>query len=86
MSELNTTVEVIEALGGLRSVAALTGRKPGAAWNWKKSPTFPSDTYVVMQDEIARMGHSAPPSLWGMVAPDLQPRSEPQVHPERVDP
>jgi len=66
---LTTTVEVMEVLGGVRAVAALTSRKPGAAWNWKKFSTFPSDTYVVMQEELAKLGHSAPPSLWGMSVP-----------------
>lgn len=65
-NELTNTSEVMAALGGVRAVAALTNRKPGAAWNWTKSPTFPSATYFVMQTELARLGHSAPPSLWGM--------------------
>jgi hypothetical protein len=67
--ELTTTVEVIKALGGVKAVAALTNRTPGAAWNWTTFPTFPSDTYVAMQQELAKLGHSAPPSLWRMATP-----------------
>jgi len=68
-SELTTTNEVIKALGGVKAVASLTNRTAGAAWNWTTFPTFPSDTYVVMQEELAKLGHSAPPSLWRMAVP-----------------
>lgn len=67
--ELETTADVIEALDGVSAVAALTGRKYGAAFNWKGFPKFPADTFVVMQDALQARGFSAPPSLWGMVAP-----------------
>jgi hypothetical protein len=67
-NELTTTAAVMDALGGYKAVAALTGRKHGAAWNWKKFITFPADTYVAMQSELARIGYSAPPSLWGMAS------------------
>jgi hypothetical protein len=66
-SELRTTNEVIEALGGVQSVARLTGRKYGAAWNWLRFETFPSDTFLVLQSALHEHGHTAPASLWGMV-------------------
>ncbi len=68
LRELTTTAEVIEALDGVAAVAALTGRKYGAAFNWKGFAKFPADTFVVMQDALRGRGLTAPTSLWGMVA------------------
>lgn len=64
---LDTTIAVIDALGGTTEVATLTGRNYKAAWIWRTFPTFPADTYLVMTDALAKRGHSAPPSLWRMV-------------------
>lgn len=66
-TEFSSTAEVIEALGGYRAAAQITGRKDSAAWNWHKFATFPSNTYVAMQEMLAEYGYSAPPSLWGMI-------------------
>lgn len=65
--ELTTTAEVMEALGGIAPVAELTGRKYGAACNWKGFAKFPADTFVVLQDALRERGLTAPASLWGMV-------------------
>lgn len=65
--ELTTTAEVIDALGGVSPVAALTGRKYGAAFNWKGFSKFPADTFLVLQDALRARGCAAPASLWGMV-------------------
>lgn len=73
LRELSTTAEVIEALGGVGSVGALTGRTYGAAFNWKGFPKFPADTFVVMQDALRACGCSAPASLWGMVSAREEP-------------
>lgn len=66
--ELSTTAEVIEALGGVAAVARLTGRRYGAAFNWKGFIKFPADTFVVMQTALLAAGCIAPASLWGMVS------------------
>lgn len=71
MSELTTTNEVIEALGGVASVARLTGRKYSAAHNWLSFETFPSDTYVVLIEALRSVGRTAPPSLWRMTAREV---------------
>lgn len=67
LRELTTTADVIEALDGVGAVASLTGRKYGAAFNWKGFVKFPADTFVVMQDALRARGYVAPSSLWGMV-------------------
>jgi ABC-type hemin transport system substrate-binding protein len=65
--ELSTTEEVILALGGVRAVAELTGRKYTAACNWANFQTFPPDTFVVMKAALTDRGYAAPNSLWRMV-------------------
>jgi len=67
LRELETTTEVFAALGGINAVASLTGRKYSAAFNWKALGRFPSDTFVVLQEELRAARCSAPASLWGMV-------------------
>lgn len=69
---LTTTREVTAALGGIKAVANLTGRKYSAAGNWvqDRNPQFPANTYVVLNAALASIGKSAPPSLWGMKLPE----------------
>ncbi len=68
--ELTTTVEVMDALGGIPETAKLTGAEYGTAWMWKPAGTFPPRYYLVMIEELKRRGFHAPASLWGMVEPD----------------
>lgn len=68
MRELSTAGKVIEALGGVRAVADITGRKYPAAFNWKMAGKFPPNTFVAMQDALRDKRYTAPHSLWGMVA------------------
>lgn len=56
----------MDALGGNKAVAALTGRKYNAAYNWRMFGAFPADTYLVMQTALHARGFMAPASLWGM--------------------
>jgi hypothetical protein len=74
--ELCTTAEVVDALGGVQEVARITGRKYGAAWNWLKFQTFPSDTFLVLTAALRAKGKSAPASLWGMVESSPAPQQE----------
>lgn len=69
MATLRTTKDVIEALGGTKQVALMTGREYPAAFNWRSFETFPPDTYLVLTAALAARGFSAPPSLWRMIAP-----------------
>lgn len=66
---LETTGEVIEAVGGPAKAAEITGRKYTAAWNWTKAETFPSNTYLSLQAALREKGMTAPASLWRMREP-----------------
>lgn len=63
---LETTEQVIDALGGNGPVAEITASKPNAVSNWRNFRTFPANTYVAMTSALAARGKSAPASLWGM--------------------
>jgi hypothetical protein len=79
--QLQTTDEVLTALGGIDAVCTLIGigggedrvvrqrRRRGytAVWNWKNGDTFPSRYFLVMTWALKKKRLSAPPSLWGMV-------------------
>lgn len=75
MAHLKSTREVVTVLGGVKAVAALTGRKYTAAHNWLSFATFPADTYEVMTKALARKGHRASPSLWRQVSPESRAAS-----------
>jgi hypothetical protein len=66
---LNTTAEVMTALGGLGPVIALTGADYKTVWPWRKAARFPSRYFLVMQFALHRKGFAAPPELWSMVTP-----------------
>ena len=71
MLELNTTSEVLDALGGNAGVAELTGSKPKAVLNWRSFDKFPANTYAVMIAALQERGKTAPASLWGMKQPEV---------------
>lgn len=68
METLSTTAEVMDELGGNDAVAEITNSRPKAVWNWRKSETFPSNTYVALTEALLAKGKTAPASLWGMKA------------------
>lgn len=63
---LQTTTDVIEALGGDDIVRALTNCSPQTLWNWKNYGQFPAKKFVVMTAALAMKGRVASASLWGM--------------------
>lgn len=77
MQNLETTSDVIAALGGTKAVAELTGRQYRAAFNWHNFRKFPANTYLVMQTALRERGLSAPSSLWGMA--DTYPEDRERV-------
>jgi hypothetical protein len=68
---LETAEDVIEALGGVPATARLTGRKDGrVVSNWKVRKRLPADTFLIVSDELKRLGKNASPSVWGITAPE----------------
>lgn len=67
ITRLNSIEEVIDALGGNREVASLTGRKSlHAVSMWKNRNAFPGSTLLIMQAALKTRGKSAPSQLWGI--------------------
>ena len=63
---LSTTREVIDALGGNRAVAEITGCTPKAVSNWRKQTRFPAHTYIAISEALRRGGLTVAPKLWPM--------------------
>lgn len=66
MKQLETAADVVTTLGGIKAVAALTGRQYNAAANWPAFGKFPPNTFLVLQKALEAAECSAPPALWGM--------------------
>ena len=65
MQEPTTTLEVIDALGGIEGAMELCGVKRGAVSMWKVNG-LPANRYVQMKKLLHDRGYDAPPTLWGM--------------------
>lgn len=65
--ELASTDAIFEVLGGLQTVAVLTGSKYKAVANWKAANAFPAKTFLVITTALRDRGFSAPATLWNMV-------------------
>lgn len=63
---LGSTRAVVDKLGGVKAVAAMTGSQYAAVWNWTTFAKFPANTFCVMTIALAANGCYAPPRLWGM--------------------
>ena len=62
---------VLDALGGLKAVAALIGVTSGAVikWRTRDGGRFPARTLERIQAELARKGATAPRDLWDFDPP-----------------
>jgi hypothetical protein len=63
MDRRNERKELIKSIGGTRVVAKMFGLKPNAITYWRRCG-FPADTYLVLSEELAKIGKEADPSLW----------------------
>jgi hypothetical protein len=63
---LHTAAEIIEKLGGINTVAALTNSGYRRVWNWKATNKFPARTFLIINRELRKEGFIAPDKLWGM--------------------
>lgn len=61
--------QVIDALGGTKAVAILVGKPYRTVWNWRRFDVFPSNTYVILTEELNERGYCAPLALWSMLDP-----------------
>ncbi len=69
MVTLHSIEEIIEALGGMKAVSTMTGRRDArAVWNWKDRGAFPASTYAVLKGALNNKGFDAPASLWRNMA------------------
>lgn len=65
--KIRTVVGVIDALGGNQPVAKMAKCTHKAVSNWRRPRRkLPAATYLVLKDELAELGLSAPDSLWAM--------------------
>lgn len=79
--QLKSTVEVINALGGLQGMRELIGAVPQQVHLWKVRGFFPSRYYMVMSRALTEKGFEAPPELWRQVTGTLNDgdRSAPAI-------
>lgn len=72
---------VIQALGGLKAVAALLRVTPAAVCHWRaRTGRFPARTHARIDAELARMGATAPRDLF-----DFDPPRTYDDEPKRAD-
>lgn len=68
MTELQTTKEIIDELGGTEGISALTGANAKAISVWRSHGRFPWKTYPAITASLRKRGKTAPQTLWGMSA------------------
>ncbi|MCD0415714.1 hypothetical protein LOC51_00670 [Rubrivivax sp. JA1024] len=66
---------MIQALGGLRAVSALTGARYKLVSGWGRDDTFPAHYFLVMTHALRRRRLSAPPELWRQVTPEQRKKA-----------
>lgn len=63
---LISVAEVIDALGGPTETGRITGDTVQAVVMWRVRGNFAPATYVAITSALAKIGKTAPPSLWNM--------------------
>jgi len=64
---LNKASDIVRVLGGPDQLAKLTFSNKDAVWQWQNNfKAFPSNTFVIMIDELKKLDCEAPPHLWKM--------------------
>jgi len=64
MRELTKARDVVEYLGGIDAVCAMTGRDYKTIYHWMNG-TFPARYFLLMTTALKKRGFTAPPALWG---------------------
>ena len=71
METLSDSSQVIDALGGTRSVKKLTGAKSDQlVFHWRKSGRITAKHFLVMTEALERIGKKADPAIWGINEPE----------------
>ena len=65
---LGTVEAVIDTLGGTSATAALTGVGLSAVSNWKARGRFPPELFLLVTDELQKIGAEPDPALFGFRA------------------
>jgi hypothetical protein len=66
---IDSTEDVIHALGGDQNVADILGVHRKAVSNWRYFKVFPASTYLVIKQLLKKRGKDAPDTLWAMRGP-----------------
>jgi len=66
---LRSAEEVFDALGGVASVASMTGTKYTRAHNWRAFGYFPANSYRAIKSALAAKGLDAEEALWPEMLP-----------------
>lgn len=63
---LETSSQVIDAVGGTTAAAQLADSSPQSVNNWRRSGRLAGDTFLIFSEELKERGLRAPLALWGM--------------------
>lgn len=69
---IKSATEIIDALGGNIAVGRLTSSSAKAVSNWRAFDRLPPNTYLLVKEALAALGHTAPDHLWSMRLPQSQ--------------
>ena len=68
---LKTQEEVVRRLGGVNAVGRMFGYSHSAVSNWVyRDGHFPANTFPVIRDACAELGHQVDERLWDWVKPN----------------
>lgn len=67
---LQTVDDVIKELGGTVATSRLAGVRPSQVSGWRNAKRLGAKSYLVLKQELARRGFTAPAKLWGINEPE----------------
>lgn len=67
---LQTADDVIDELGGTVATSRLAGVSPSQVSGWRAAKRLGAKSYLVLKQELARKGFTAPAKLWGIDEPE----------------
>lgn len=70
MRKLQTVDDVIDELGGTVETSRKARVSPSQVSGWRSAKRLGSKSYLIIQEELAARGCTAPASLWGIDEPE----------------